>query len=161
MPHRTSIDCEFNPFDPSLTGLLALGVTDDANRSYYAINADVDLRPLLDNAFLVEHVLPQLPVTVRRGATDVSATGVRGPLRRWWRRLRAGRASSIEWDTSHPHFQYVRPARQIADDLEQFFHAPTELIAKYGAQDICRLHSLWGNDWATMPQAVPRYFTDI
>ncbi|MGW2416028.1 hypothetical protein ACWCV5_28210 [Streptomyces tubercidicus] len=162
---RIFLDTEFDPRDMSVSGLLSIGVTDDVGRDYYAINADANLESLLDHTFVVEHVLPHLPVIVNRGATDASTTGARGLLRRWGRRLRRWwrRGRTIEWDTSHPHYRYVRPAEQIAADLEQYFHAPTapELIAYFGAQDICRLHSLWGSNWAEMPAGVPRKFTDL
>ncbi|MEJ8654658.1 hypothetical protein WKI65_43160 [Streptomyces sp. MS1.AVA.3] len=164
MIRTTFLDCEFDPRDMSLAGLLSLGVTDADGRDYYAINADANLSGLLDHAFIVEHVLPHLPVTAYRGSTVASRTGAHGFLRRWWRRLRrSDRLTAIEWDTNHPHYQYVRPAMQIAADLEQYFHAPAapELIAYYGAQDICRLHSLWNNDWSAMPAYIPRYFTDL
>lgn len=160
---RTFLDCEFDPRDMSLTGLLSLGVTDDAGHDYYAINADANLDSLLDHTFIVENVLPHLPVIMRRNTTHAS-TGARGLLRRRRRQhQRADRVSAIEWDTSHPHYQYVRPAQEIAADLERYFQAPAapELIAYYGAQDICRLHSLWNNDWAVMPTCIPRYFTDL
>jgi hypothetical protein len=161
---RTFLDCEFDPRDMSLDGLLSLGVTDDDGHDYYAVNGDANLDGLLDHVFIVENVLPYLPVTVHRG-TAATGHGVRGLVVRWWRRLRRTPDSviSIDWDPSHPHFQYVRPAKEIAAALERYFAAevPPELIAKYGAQDICRLHSLWNNDWQVMPRFIPRYFTDL
>ncbi|TQE33151.1 3'-5' exoribonuclease [Streptomyces ipomoeae] len=162
---RTFLDCEFDPRDMSLAGLLSIGVTDDDERDYYAVNADANLDGLLDHAFILEHVLPHLPVTVHHDRSDTPAAGARRRVRRWWRRLRGTppRVTAIEWDTSHPHYQYVRPAKEIATDLEQYFAAQEapELVAYYGGQDICRLHSLWNNDWQAMPGFVPRYFTDV
>ncbi|MFH8295065.1 hypothetical protein [Streptomyces sp. NPDC018059] len=161
---RAFLDCEFDPRDMSLAGLLSIGVTDDDGYDYYAVNADANLDGLRDHAFIIEHVLPHMPITVRRDSGTTN-TGARGRVRRWWRRLRGvpDPVMVIEWDTNHPHYQYVRPAKAIAADLEEYFAADLapELIAYYGGQDICRLHSLWNNDWSVMPAHIPRYFTDI
>ncbi|MFF3730991.1 hypothetical protein ACFYXM_11870 [Streptomyces sp. NPDC002476] len=143
MTRTTFLDCEFDPRNSALPGLLSLGVTDDDGTDYYAVNADADFGAVLDHAFIVEHVLPHMPVTVHRDRT--------------------GSPDAIDFDTSHPHYQHVRPTKEIAADLDRYFEAPTapRLVAYYGAQDACRLHSLWDNDWSQMPVHIPRYFTDI
>lgn len=143
MTRITFLDCEFDPRNMAVSGLLSLGVTDDAGTDYYAVNADADFGAVLDHTFIVEHVLPHMPVTVHRDRT--------------------GTPAAIDFDTSHPHYEHVKPAKEIAVDLDRYFEAPAapRLVAYYGAQDACRLHSLWNNDWAEMPVHIPRYFTDI
>ncbi|MEU9777585.1 MULTISPECIES: hypothetical protein [unclassified Streptomyces] len=143
MIRTTFLDCEFDPRNMAVSGLLSLGVTDDDGHDYYAVNADADFGAVLDHAFIVEHVLPHMPVTVHRDRT--------------------GTPAAIDFDTSHPHYEHVRPAKEIAADLNRYFEAPAAplLVAYYGAQDACRLHSLWDNDWSQMPVHIPRYFTDI
>lgn len=37
----------------------------------------------------------------------------------------------------------------------------TFLYAYYGGQDICRVHCLWDNDWALMPDQIPRWFVEL
>ncbi|PZT71407.1 hypothetical protein [Streptomyces sp. AC1-42T] len=143
MTRITFLDCEFDPRNMAVSGLLSLGVTDDRGTDYYAVNADADLGAVLDHIFIVEHVLPHMPVTVLRDAK--------------------GNPVAIDFDPNHPHYKNVRPAKEIAADLDRYFEAPAapRLVAYYGAQDACRLHSLWDNDWSRMPTHIPRYFTDI
>ncbi|MGW1976676.1 hypothetical protein [Streptomyces sp. NPDC001889] len=144
MTSRTTfLDCEFDPRDPTPAGLLSLGVTDDAGRDYYAVHAGANLSGLLDHAFICDHVLPYLPVTVTRDA--------------------GGAPTAITWDTGHPHYRYVRSAQEIAHDLEGYFDGPEtpKAVAYFGAQDLCRLHAMWDSDWTRMPERVPRYFTDL
>ncbi|MEU3704795.1 hypothetical protein AB0E82_21205 [Streptomyces anulatus] len=143
MTRTTFLDCEFDPRNMAPSGLLSLGATDDDGTDYYAVNADADFGAVLDHDFIVEHVLPHMPVTVLRDRT--------------------GTPVAIDFDPSHPHYEHVKPAKQIAADLDSYFEAPAapRLVAYYGAQDACRLHSLWDNDWSRMPVHIPRYFTDI
>ncbi|MEV1040393.1 hypothetical protein AB0J01_27640 [Streptomyces sp. NPDC050204] len=139
------LDDEFDPRNPTLSGLLALGLTDDAEHpaEYYAINADADLDALVDHPFILDHVLPYLPVEVER---DVDGTPVR-----------------IRWDEHHPDYARVLPVSQIADDIAAYFPGEDEpeLLARYGKDDLAYLHRLFGNDWGTMPRGVPRIFTDL
>ncbi|WP_282798070.1 hypothetical protein [Streptomyces sp. CC224B] len=143
MTRTTFLDCEFDPRNSALSGLLSLGITDDVGFDYYAVNADADLEAVLDHAFIAELVLPHLPVTVHR--------------------TRAGTPITISFDASHPHYVHVRPAKEIAADLDRYFAARVapRLVSYYGAQDVCRLHSLWDNDWSVMPVHIPRYFTEL
>ncbi|MDX3165938.1 hypothetical protein PV516_19310 [Streptomyces scabiei] len=144
-PHFVYLDTEFDPRNPALSGLLSLGMTDNASPAadYYAINTDADLDALADHPFIPDHVLPYLPVTVTRGP-DGTITG-------------------ITWDKDHPDFQtYGRPAAQIAEEVEAYFPGETEaqLLANYGKDDLGYLHRLFGNDWNTMAPGIPRVPAD-
>lgn len=133
------LDCEFLPADPSTRGLVSIGLTDDQGVDYYAVNADMDTQELLAISWMVENVWPYLPRIV---------FGYDEP----------GRILNHDDPAVQP-VQDIRAgvARYFADtDAEE-----TRLYAWYGAQDMCRLHSLWDNDWAVMPDQIPRWFTEL
>lgn len=138
-PRRVYIDTEFLTSDPSTRGLVAVGLTDDAGRDYYAINAEMD----------AYHVY-----------TQVSADGTFWMRDNVWPHLPTIDGRPDRLDYSHPD---VKPLDQIRDEIAAYLalgprpHA----FAYYGANDMTRLWSLWGNDWATMPDHVPTWHWDI
>ncbi|GAA1110567.1 hypothetical protein [Streptomyces javensis] len=143
---RVYLDTEFDPRNPTLTGLLSIGLTDDASPAvdYYAVNLDADLDALADHSFIPDHVLPYLPVTIARRPD--------------------GSIDQITWDTDHPDCRrYGRSATQIAEEVAAYFTGTVEpeLLANWGKDDIGYLHRLFGNDWLQMPPGVPRIFTDL
>ncbi|MFI2620462.1 hypothetical protein [Streptomyces sp. NPDC018584] len=134
------LDCEFLPADPTTAGLVSLGLTDDQGVDYYAVNADMDVEALLCVPWMVDNVWPYLPTV-----SDTSAIG--GGL-----------------DLAYGN-RDVRSVAGIRADVARYF-ADTEadetrLFAWYGGQDICRLHSLWDNNWQAMPDRIPRWFTEL
>ncbi|MFD6541199.1 3'-5' exonuclease family protein [Streptomyces goshikiensis] len=146
MPRSVFLDTEFDPRNPNLTGLLSIGLTDNASPAadYYAINTDADLDALADHTFIVEHVLPFLPVSVGR-RSDGSSAG-------------------IHWRKDHPDFlAYAKPAAQIAEEVAAYFPGDEqpELWANWGKDDHAYLHRLFGNDWTAMPAGLPRLFSDL
>jgi hypothetical protein len=133
------LDCEFLPADPSTKGLVSIGLTDHQGVDYYAVNAEMDLAALLAVPWMVDNVWPYLPRVVfgyddHDGILNLDDSAVQSV-----KDIRAGIASYFA-DT---------------DATE------TRLFAWYGGQDICRLHSLWDNDWQVMPDQIPRWFTEI
>lgn len=147
MPNRSVyLDTEFDPRNPTLSGLLSIGLTDDLSPAtdYYAINTDVDLDALAGHAFIVEHVLPFLPVAVVR-QEDGSPAG-------------------IHWLKDHPDFlAYAKPAAQIAEEVAAYFPGDEqpELWANWGKNDLAYLHRLFDNDWSAMPAGLPCLFFDL
>jgi hypothetical protein len=133
------LDCEFLPADPTTRGLVSIGLTDDQGVDYYAVNADMDTTAVLAVPWMVNNVWPYLPRTM---------PGV------------PGHRGLLDYDD-----QAVRPLETIRRDIAAYFArtdaAETRLYAYYGGQDICRLHSLWDNDWQVMPEAIPRWFTEL
>lgn len=129
------LDCEFIPSDPTIGGLISIGLTDDQGRDYYAVNSYLDARTVSSHPWLSKHVWPYLP--------NCAADG----LPTWL-------------DIRHPD---VKTPKQIRADLVRYFgdHGPAHLHCWYGGQDICRLHSLWDNDWSSMPEDIPRWFHEI
>lgn len=133
------LDCEFLPADPSVGGLVSIGLTDDEGVDYYAVNADMDIDAVLAVPWMVNNVWPFLPritpnVDGHRGFLDFDALS-------------------------------VLPLEDIRRDITVYFNdtqaSETRLYAYYGGQDICRLHSLWDNDWEAMPDQIPRWFTEL
>ncbi|MFD5882591.1 3'-5' exonuclease family protein [Streptomyces yangpuensis] len=139
-------DTEFDPRNPSINGLLSIGLTDNGSpaASYYAINTDADLNALADHTFIVDHVLPYLPVSVERRPD--------------------GSVAAIRWVTDDLQYRaYAKPADQIAEEVAAYFPGDQqpELWANWGKDDLAYLHRLFGNDWGTMPAGVPRLFRDL
>ncbi|MEW2393132.1 hypothetical protein AB0933_32705 [Streptomyces venezuelae] len=133
------LDCEFLPADPTTAGLVSIGLTDDRGVDYYAVNADMDLKALQAVPWMVNNVWPYLPRIVLGGDDD------RGIL-----------------NTDDPAVQHLDAIRAGITAYFNNTHASeTRLYAYYGGQDIGRLHSLWDNDWAAMPEQIPRWFTEL
>lgn len=131
-------DLEFNPSDPWITGTLALGIVDSEDREFYRVNGDADLPALRHSVsypYLMEHVLPSLPID----------------------------RDSLTWDSSHPDYQFVKPAKQIAADLESWLATEqnVRMVGYFGTGDLQRIHDLWGNYWEIMPKSLPRTFSDL
>ena len=135
------LDCEFLPADPSTRGLVSIGMTDDDGIDYYAVNRDFDMKAFKEIPFMMDNVWPSLP----KPHGDARFHGK-------WPRL----------DTGHPA---VKTIPQIAQDIADYFTDPlgaeVHLWAWYGAQDMCRLHSLWDNDWSRMPGQIPQWFNEL
>jgi len=135
------LDTEFLPADPSLSGFVSIGLTDDDGAEYYAVNRDFDMKAFKKIPFMMDHVWPSLP----------KPHGDRRNFGKWPRLDVTDRA--------------VKTIPQIAQDVADYFadtHATTtHLWAWYGAQDMCRLHSLWDNDWDRMPRQIPQFFHEL
>jgi hypothetical protein len=139
------LDCEFLTADPSLDGLVSIALTDDQGVEYYAVNRACDWQALVWHDWMRANVVPSLPIRFPLGREE--SPGV-------W-----------TWDDEHPDRQALKRPQIIRDDIAAYFAdtdaETTHLYAYYGGQDICRLHSLWGNDWSAMPKAVPCWFFDL
>jgi hypothetical protein len=133
------LDCEFLPADPTTQGLVSIGLTDNQGVDYYAVNADMDVEALLAVPWMVDNVWPYLPRIVFGYDEPGNVLNTDDPAVQSIADIRAG------------------VARYFADtDATE-----TRLFAWYGGQDICRLHSLWDNDWSVMPDQIPRWFTEL
>ncbi|MER7707173.1 hypothetical protein ABTX81_30270 [Kitasatospora sp. NPDC097605] len=126
------LDTEFITTCHGPDGLISLALTDHQGTDFYAVNSDMNIAALHNNPWLLKHVWPQLPLT-----------------------------PGGDLDLDHPD---VRPLADIATGAARYFsthHRQAHLHAWYAAQDVVRLHQLWDNDWARMPEDVPRWATDI
>ncbi|MFJ9988631.1 hypothetical protein ACIQUD_32240 [Streptomyces globisporus] len=134
------LDCEFLPADPTLKGLVSIGITDDQGVEFYAVNGDVDVEALIANEWMMVNVWPSLP-TVR----DDSEIG-----------------DGLELSYRHQDVHFIPAIRAgVAQYFADTDATETRLWAWYGAQDMCRLHSLWDNDWSVMPEQIPRWFNEL
>ncbi|MFM9373210.1 hypothetical protein [Streptomyces sp. Da 82-17] len=131
------LDCEFLAADPSLRGLVSIGLTDDHGVDFYAVHQDFDVAALLDSEWMVDNVWPSLPTVHAPGALQA--------------------LNLLHED--------VLTADEIRTGVADYFAdtdaTETHLYAYYGGQDICRLHSLWDNNWAVMPDEIPRWFNEL
>jgi hypothetical protein len=134
------LDCEFLPADPTTRGLVSIGLTDDQGVDYYAVNAYMDVAALLAVPWMVDNVWSSLPT-----AHDTSWPGFETDL-----------------DRTNPAVKRLDDIRSgVAAYFADTTADTTHLWAWYGGQDICRLHSLWDNDWAVMPEQIPRWFNEL
>lgn len=134
-PRRVYLDCEFIATDPTISGLISIGLTDDQGRDYYAVNAEIDTHEVRFHPWLGKHVWPYLPR---------NEAGYLDGLSRDVKPIKEIRADIAHYFSSH-----------FADG------APTHLYCWFGGQDIGRLHSLWGNDWSAMPGDIPQWFHEL
>lgn len=139
------LDCEFLAADPTLDGLVSIGLCDDQGREYYAINRACDWSTLVWHDWMRANVVPSLPL-----------------------RFPCGRDASPAIyliDDEHPDREALKKPQWIAVNIAAYFADTdadtTRLWAWHGAQDLCRLHSLWGNDWQAMPPQIPRWFNEL
>jgi 3' exoribonuclease, RNase T-like len=139
------LDCEFLTANPTTTGLVSIALTDDQGVDYYAVNRDCDWQTLVWHDWMRANVVPSLPLRFPLGREENPAI--------WM------------WDDEHPDRAALKPPRRIRDDIAAYFAdtdtETTHLYAYYGGQDICRLHSLWDNNWSAMPESVPCWFFDL
>jgi hypothetical protein len=139
MKHRCIyIDAEFIPSDMSVRGLLSLAAVDNYGGSIYMVNGAADWAAARRHEFLRDNVLP----FVRLDTTGLYPLNV-------------------------PEVQSVGGPFSMALRFAEFF-APLEdevndpiTYAWCGAQDLCRLHSLWMHNWASMPRQIPHWFQDL
>ncbi|MFD9248344.1 3'-5' exonuclease family protein [Streptomyces bottropensis] len=128
---EVDLDCEFLPGDLTPGGLVSLGLTAGPGHSLYVVNAEMDFAEVLGHPFMREHVWPHLPLTAD------------GFLIR-----------------NHPD---VCSYAEIRQRVEAFFAdlGDVTLWVYSGAQDVIRMHTLWGNDWSVMPDFVPEWADDL
>lgn len=127
------LDCEFLPDNMATDGLVSLALTDDTGRDYYAVNYDMDADAVRAVPWMMANVWPYLPLSVDGGLLY-----------------------------GHPDVRRIEVIRdEVADYFADTDAEATYLYAYYGGQDICRLHSLWDNNWAVMPRQVPTWFFDL
>lgn len=134
------LDCEFLPAISDTRGLVSIGLIDDQGVDFYAVNRDMDVAALLAVPWMVENVWTSLPTV--QGSS--------------W--------PGFDTDLDYAH-QDIHSTAAMRSGISAYFDATdadtTHLWAWYGGQDICRLHSLWDNDWSVMPDQIPRWFNEL
>lgn len=130
-------------------------------RTYYAVNADVDLDALKSNDWLVRNVLPHLPLT-RRDRLDEYLTYIPTD---------PPPPSALDPVALDRTATEVKPHWVIANEVRDFLLAPVadaevaeaveiELWADYGAYDHVALAQLWG-PMIALPPGVPMFTNDL
>jgi hypothetical protein len=118
--------------------LISIGMVAEDGRELYAVNADMPWKRILRHEWLMENVVPSLPI--------IRHDGIR-PFKR------------PLLDRSHPA---VRTRAQIAVEVRDFIQATpdVELWASYGAYDHVALAQLWG-PMIALPDGVPMWTNDL
>jgi hypothetical protein len=135
---RLYYDTEFLE-DGRIIDLISIGLVAEDDREYYAVTAREDIIDLaFGHPWLVDHVVPSLPVT-----TDEAAF-------RW------------SWNTGHADWPHVKPPKLIASEVRDFILAEPDpqLWAWYGAYDHVVLCQLWGR-MTDLPKGVPMWTNDL
>jgi hypothetical protein len=122
--------------DGKTIDLISIGIVCEDGREYYAVNAEMPFRRILANRWLMDNVVPALPLPP--GGQADYATG-------WL------------FDIAHPA---VKPKSQIAREVRIFLTGEPELWAWYGAYDHVALAQLWG-PMMDLPDGVPMWTNDI
>lgn len=142
-----------NPVADARERVTAAGV-----RTYYAVNADVDLDALKADDWLVRNVLPHLPLN--RG--DLVEKYIEGPTNGY-------PFVDLEFVDLDRTATVVKPKQVIANEVRDFILAPLdgtendpriELWADYAAYDHVALAQLWGR-MIDLPNGIPMYTNDL
>lgn len=136
----------------------ALATPGTGVRTYYAVNADVDLDALKADDWLVRNVLPHLPINHRK---VLDAYLANPPTRHPYPHIEL-----VDLDRTAT---VVKPHQVIANEVRDFILAPLdgndndpriELWADYAAYDHVALAQLWGA-MVNLPHGVPMYTNDL
>lgn len=137
----------------------ALATPNTGVRTYYAVNADVDLDALKGNDWLVRNVLPHLPLTGREYLDTYLEYVPHDPPP----------ASTLAGVALDRTATVVKPKQVIANEVRDFILAPLEgnendprieLWADYAAYDHVALAQLWG-PMVDLPGGIPMYTNDL
>lgn len=132
---RYFYDMEFIE-DGKTIDLISIGMVAEDGREFYAVSDEFNMDKLLENTWLVDNVLPSLPLGLPwNGKPRVSGNGVmsRAKIRQ---RLK--------------EFMHVKQAHEH----------PIQLWAYYGAYDHIALCQLWGK-MMDLPEGMPMFTNDI
>lgn len=126
------LDCEFLRGDLSNSGLVSLALTDGEDRTYYAVNSEMEYGLVMADEWMRANVWPLLP-----------------------------RTATHALDREHGDVKKLRRIRVDVAQYFRLTDQTVHLYAYYGAQDVVRLHGLWDGNWDEMPDEVPRWFFDL
>lgn len=121
--------------------LISIGIVADDGREFYSVSSEFSLAKLHANKWLVDNVLPYLPI--KQHPPGVRCRCFHGHL-----------------DTDNPT---VRSRAQIARVVQEFLlsgDGQPELWAWYAAYDHVALCQLWGT-MMDLPDGIPMYTNDL
>jgi hypothetical protein len=136
---RFGYDTEFIE-DGKTIDLISIGIVCEDGREYYAINADMPIHRIREHEWLMQNVVPFLPMT----QIEIAHKGTSVPV----------------VDLNDPR---VKPRKIIAEEVRAFLksgeHSP-ELWAFFGAYDHVVYAQLWG-PMSDLPDGMPMRTRDI
>jgi hypothetical protein len=139
---RTYYDLEFLE-DGRTIEPISIGMVREDGRELYLINEDAPLYRIMEHPWLMDNVVPHLPVAIHQGKAG----------RRW-----------PTWDGSHPDAVLLAPHAEIGRLVREFIGGEdrddNELWAWYGAYDHVALCQLWGR-MIDLPPNVPMFTHDL
>ncbi len=159
-------DCEFLE-DGQTIELISIGIVCEDGREYYAVNADMPIKRIRENDWLLRNVMPSLPIT-GRASLDRYIAYERNVFPR----------PSINFVGVDTTSALVKPKWVIANEVREFlvgdltpageldgqpFYFDTdlpELWADHAAYDHVALAQLWGR-MIDLPKGLPMYTNDL
>jgi hypothetical protein len=141
-PRRVFVDTEFlnrgagHPLD-----LISIGMVDEDDNEFYAINVEVPLSALAMDEFIVNNVWPHLPLKpyVRHGLAG----------------------SILEWDSESPKSEHLMLLHDIRVKVREFLAGDkVELWGDYCAFDMVLLSQLFG-PFKDVPPNIPMFMNDL
>jgi hypothetical protein len=136
---RLYIDTEFLE-DGATIELISIGLVSEGGHHFYGINREAPLHRIAKHDWLLEHVVPSLP------------------LKRWNGVFMWG----LEWDEEHPDSGFLGSKKDLAEGVRKFItqFASPQLFGWYSAYDHVALAQLWGR-MIDLPEGVPMYTGDL
>lgn len=133
---RIFYDTEFLE-DGRTIDLISIGMVADDGRELYLISRDAPLQRIAVHEWLMDNVVPSLPLALDE-------------------------CGLLSWNTLHPDWQRVTNRAGIARLVGEFIQATPEpeLWAWYGAYDHVALAQLWG-PMIQLPNDVPMWTNDL
>lgn len=128
--------------------LISIGLVDEDGDKLYLVNQQMPTQAIFQHEWLMQNVVPALPLLGRRINTDVDPTYPYGVF-------------AID---TEPNF--VQPLDAISQMVKAWLlmkaetHGPIELWADYCAYDHVRLAQLWG-PMSVLPEGIPMYTNDL
>jgi len=140
---RVFYDTEFVD-NGRIIDLISIGMVAEDGRKYYAVSSEMDMGAITRRHWLMENVVPHLPLT---------RDGIYHP-----------KPESAPWGQFKLDLKQtcVKPKFVIANEVRDFLREidNLELWAWYGAYDHVALAQLWG-PMVALPPGVPMYTNDI
>ena len=138
---RIFYDTEFLENGSTIT-LISIGMVADDGSRYYAVNSDMPVDKISEHEWLMDNVVPQLPLT------DAGVWNFTGSSKRSF--------------TLNTRSSLVKPRWVIANEVRDFLQgfSDLELWAWYGAYDHVALCQLWGT-MIGLPKGVPMWTNDL
>lgn len=139
-----ALDTEFLE-DGRTIDLISIGIVAEDGREYYAVNSDAPWDRIKKRTWLMDNVVPSLPVQMGRETVRRNGYSVESP--------------SFQLDLTDTR---VKPKWVIANEVREFLLAvgAPELWADYAAYDHVVLCQLWG-PMVDLPEGLPMFTRDL